>query len=677
MWSVFQRLSGAHPTASCWFCHETTTLVPPATTRDWFCARCKNHNTLDAAGNIVDPRADMFSEPATTTQARRSAPGTHDDNTLPQVFCATCQRNQELVCQILAAYLPDEDDPEYTRRVEDADAYAHSLRRRYPLVCRSCQGRVDQRLQMQAQWMYRRELASALSRSEHARTRGASRTLQPQPSLRRKHVVVTWIVCATAALVFCPVAAVLWYYMVVGAMAPRIDVGAAGVAIAVLTFMARLLNPLWLYVAYNPGVRVSGLPLYKRRLSRLAALRMVAAVLQAVHCPLAIWVLVIAYDLALTVLAVRSIRTRTGKRLRLDIPTAVAATADANKPVGSTGTRPPVDLPLTSFESMSFGPSESNRDQDDSFWDAGAVNEPQASWRSHQRRPEDGGSSGDETSTVNTEVISGLDTLTFGSLSPWRSSTARRKDKAEAMDVDVLTSAMMGGNINNKSSSSSRNLADQLVQRRQSSAAVQSNANPRPFEAFRFQRDIPTGLESKLSAFTLDDEDDGSYQGLFGSAAMDLRLLGPSAPHALALSLRLSIALCTVGSWFGDALVVAPLWCAWPVRLALTAALLATACRSAPTGLAMWRRVLAGILLAVLVGVPVFCTFRGVAAEEEPAWAMMALRWPQTRLRISRSLQCALDTQSSHCVGRLPLLVQADWLADAAALLYLILSPPR
>ncbi|KAJ2738984.1 hypothetical protein H4R23_000778 [Coemansia sp. Cherry 401B] len=68
-----------------------------------------------------------------------------------QLFCSSCQRNQELICQILSAYLPDEDDPEYQDRYEHAEEYEQSLKRRYPVVCRLCQVKVDQRLQQQSQ----------------------------------------------------------------------------------------------------------------------------------------------------------------------------------------------------------------------------------------------------------------------------------------------------------------------------------------------------------------------------------------------------------------------------------------------------------------------------------------------------------------------------------------------
>ncbi|KAJ2232384.1 hypothetical protein GGI13_008892, partial [Coemansia sp. RSA 455] len=132
MWSVF---SNGQTTVTCWFCNEKTRLSPSenGTTNklDWHCDKCDNQNTVDANGNIVDSRAEMYQE--SPLPRRLHLAGNSGNSQRVQVFCSTCQRNQELVCQILSAYLPDEDDPEYSHRVENSEDYARSLKRRYPL----------------------------------------------------------------------------------------------------------------------------------------------------------------------------------------------------------------------------------------------------------------------------------------------------------------------------------------------------------------------------------------------------------------------------------------------------------------------------------------------------------------------------------------------------------------
>ncbi|KAJ2395416.1 hypothetical protein GGI23_004310 [Coemansia sp. RSA 2559] len=679
MWSVFQRLSGH--TAACWFCHETTKLAPTTDTHDWFCTRCQNHNTLDAAGNIVDARAEMYQEAPT---ARRPVPVA---DAAPQAFCTTCQRNQELVRQILASYLPDEDDPEHASRVAGADEYARALRRRYPLVCRACQRTVDQRLQEQAQWLCRRQLAGALARS-------SERVLGPHtllPSLRRKPVVVTWIACAIVALIGCPLATWAWYYYMAAEAATRSasdwrTTACVGFALAALTYMARWLNPLWLYVAYNPGVRVAGLALYKRRLVRLAVVRGCAALLQPQHWVL--WVLVGSYDVALTVLAFGSVCTRTGKRQQQQQQQQQRHCDDsARSETARASGAAPLDLPLRSFESMSFGPSETNMDQDDSFWGASLADPPpsRSAWLDGgQHQQPEAGSSGDET---NTEIMFGLDTLTFES--PLRQKGAfSRKQSAEAMDVDVRAPAL----------SNRRNITDQLLlHRRQTNSRAYSDVSgPRPFEAFKFHRDVPTGLESKLSAFSIDDDDDGSYQGPFGSSAMDLRLLD-MAPYALVL--RMCLVGCVVGSWFS-----AWMHAAWLMRITLVAALLCVAARkwmsltqqSGPGVKGVAWAAGAGLLLAALIGIPVLYALHGLdgypsvvgipnGEQEGPGigaphvahwWPSVLVRWLQARPLVGHSLWCFLDARrNTACIDRrsLPPLVRLDWSAEATALLYIAL----
>ncbi|KAJ1994742.1 hypothetical protein GGI25_001399 [Coemansia spiralis] len=624
MWSVFQ--GSGRTTATCWFCHETTQLKPSETKHNWNCSKCDNQNTLDAAGNIIDSRVEMYQE--SPLPLPRRLPGYENDKGTgsAQVFCSACQRNQELVCQILAAYLPEDDDPEYEYRIEHAEEYAQSLRRRYPLVCRSCQAKVDERLQQQAQWMCRRELANALKRSESAR-KYAPR-IQPQPTLRRKRLVVAWIVCALFGLLGCPVTMWLWYTFVIyntsAAWSNILRFGIAGTALAVLTYFSRLLNPLWLYIAYNPGMRITGLPLYKRRLVRLSVLRFFAVGLQAVSRNFFIWIVVVLYDLTLSWLAVKNIRAYSGLRPRSRQGTSQGSKENnflnQNNYEGTTASEP-LNVPLSSFKSLSFGASEVNMDQDDDLIGSEAVGLLESDrWRrrslaANRRRdkPLNAESSGDdETSAVNTEIVSGLDTLSFGMQK--QTGFLGRERSSEQMDVDVL-SAMMGG----ESAASNRQKSQSEITA-SNTTSNSSTMQPRPFEPFKFRRDVDTGLETKLSAFSLDDKyiDDGSYQGLLGSSSMDRKLLG-IVQHVF--SLRVLAGTSVLVSWLAGTHV--PLWSIWAVRATLIAALAAaifartqfqqnTGRREAvvtPSQKLLW---IAGgsALLLLLAGIPLFSTLK-------------------------------------------------------------------
>ena len=62
------------------------------------------------------------------------------------VFCDTCQRNQTLLTNILAEYLPDEDHPQFEQFVASYDAYKSELEERYPQVCQTCLPRVQDQI---------------------------------------------------------------------------------------------------------------------------------------------------------------------------------------------------------------------------------------------------------------------------------------------------------------------------------------------------------------------------------------------------------------------------------------------------------------------------------------------------------------------------------------------------
>ncbi|KAJ2313777.1 hypothetical protein IWW54_001308 [Coemansia sp. RSA 2705] len=327
-----------------------------------------------------------------------------------QLFCSSCQRNQELICQILSAYLPDEDDPEYQDRYEHAEEYEQSLKRRYPVVCRSCQVKVDQRLQQQSQWMYRRELASALHRSESARKFAPH--MRPQPTLRRKRLVAMWALCALVALV----------------------------------------------AAEQEPVDTS----------------------------------------------------------------PVVTERDAQQT-------------LMSLKSLSFGDSEANLDQDDSLFGSAFTSATSNPWG---RRPSSavrrgrrygvGADSSDDDTAVNGDMMSDLNTLSFGA------PTKAKAPTTHSSSLDDELAALLGGGGSSQSRVKTNSSNSGMFARAQ--ASRMTTQEQRPFEAFAFNRSVDTGLESKMSAFSLDD---GSYQGLFGSSAMDSRLL--SALQKLLSPVRLAL----------------------------------------------------------------------------------------------------------------------------------------
>jgi hypothetical protein len=86
-----------------------------------------------------------------------------------ELFCADCQRNQIIVAQIAADYLPDEDDPEYARLEADWDRYRAELEGRYPQVCKHCKERVEGQLRNTGYMAKADHLRRIMERSEQKR----------------------------------------------------------------------------------------------------------------------------------------------------------------------------------------------------------------------------------------------------------------------------------------------------------------------------------------------------------------------------------------------------------------------------------------------------------------------------------------------------------------------------
>ncbi|KAJ2498836.1 hypothetical protein GGH96_003983 [Coemansia sp. RSA 1972] len=549
------------------------------------------------------PRRQQLPEPSTPVNT-------------PHVFCPTCQRNQELVCQILSAYLPDESDPEYQNQYECADEYAESLKRRYPVVCRSCQVKVDRKLQMQAQWMYRRELASALHRSESVRK--FSPSIRPQPTLRRKRLVATWVVCAVVALVACPLAAWgLYASLLQGYFVANIHTAGVGLVLALVTYVSRMLNPLWLYIASNPGLRAAGLPLYKQRVAYLSLLRFISAVLHITTWHSSVWTSILVCDIVLCVWAMSCLRThdsrRPASRINRSIATHNSDVKSTDAPTPAVVTERDTQQTLMSLKSLSFGASESNMDQDDSTFGSAFSTatsnpwqrRPSAAVRTSQRRTR--ADSSDDDGAANGDILSDLNTLSFGT----RTQNAPR---ASINKEDDELSALFGGSSNiGNSGIQNRN---SMLGRAQSRAKFGAPAQvPRPFEAYAFNRNVDTGLESKMSAFSIDD---GSYQGLFGSSAMDIRLI--SIVQRLA-SPGFMVGACVVASWIAGAHV--PLLAFWLIRLALFGVAAASVASVRAAGAV---RVFGCAVLLVLVCLPMWVTL------QTPALADSELYSPASRV---------------------------------------------
>ncbi|CAO2658705.1 Nn.00g064280.m01.CDS01 [Neocucurbitaria sp. VM-36] len=88
-----------------------------------------------------------------------------------ELFCDTCQRNQTLLSNLLAAYLPDEDDPEYEKFEAAYDDYKAEVEERYPQVCQDCLPRVQNQIRNAGYAAKADHLRRIMEKSEEKRRR--------------------------------------------------------------------------------------------------------------------------------------------------------------------------------------------------------------------------------------------------------------------------------------------------------------------------------------------------------------------------------------------------------------------------------------------------------------------------------------------------------------------------
>jgi hypothetical protein len=87
------------------------------------------------------------------------------------LFCGECQRNQTLMRNLLAEYLPDEDDPEYEKFEAAYDDYKNELEERYPQVCQDCLPRVQDQIRSAGYAAKADHLRRVMEKSEQRRAK--------------------------------------------------------------------------------------------------------------------------------------------------------------------------------------------------------------------------------------------------------------------------------------------------------------------------------------------------------------------------------------------------------------------------------------------------------------------------------------------------------------------------
>ncbi|KAF2809695.1 uncharacterized protein BDZ99DRAFT_346695, partial [Mytilinidion resinicola] len=133
---------------TCFYCGGRSPNSQTGQVRQWHCQKCDAVNHLDENGQITDPPA---SEPQNNVQYAHVPPRSTSPELASadrELFCNTCQKNQYLLTESLANYLPSQEDPNYAKYEAAATQYRKSLEDRYPQVCENCVHKVRDRIKL-------------------------------------------------------------------------------------------------------------------------------------------------------------------------------------------------------------------------------------------------------------------------------------------------------------------------------------------------------------------------------------------------------------------------------------------------------------------------------------------------------------------------------------------------
>ncbi|KZF25754.1 hypothetical protein L228DRAFT_280970 [Xylona heveae TC161] len=131
----------------CFYCGSRSAQKQNGSVSCWQCEKCEAVNYLDNEGNIMDPPASSAVPPLRFAHTLHQAPSLPSGDKQEKIlFCSTCIKNQQLLTQALAEYLPPFDDPQYPAFEASYDQYRRNLEEQFPQVCARCEPLVRSRI---------------------------------------------------------------------------------------------------------------------------------------------------------------------------------------------------------------------------------------------------------------------------------------------------------------------------------------------------------------------------------------------------------------------------------------------------------------------------------------------------------------------------------------------------
>ncbi|KAG5438968.1 hypothetical protein PCANB_002298 [Pneumocystis canis] len=127
----------------CFYCNIFLPKKELKNNKEWICPKCQEKNYLDDKGNIIDVPSHIVNA-KNHSNIRYTTSSSKSIESSP--FCQTCIKNHSFIVNVLASYLPPEDDPDYRVYLFALPSYRAFLEEQYPMVCDLCSSRVQEHL---------------------------------------------------------------------------------------------------------------------------------------------------------------------------------------------------------------------------------------------------------------------------------------------------------------------------------------------------------------------------------------------------------------------------------------------------------------------------------------------------------------------------------------------------
>ncbi|ERF68653.1 hypothetical protein EPUS_09445 [Endocarpon pusillum Z07020] len=144
--------------------------------RHFRCENCLAENFLDEHGGVLDVPPEEISSPQPLTRPFAKVLPSDQRVDVTATFCSTCLKNQHILTETLANYLPPPEDPTYDQYEASYPEFRRRLEGRYPPLCVRCEPEARRRIQQ----------AGYTAKSDHLRR------LMERSRVRRIHSQWGW-----------------------------------------------------------------------------------------------------------------------------------------------------------------------------------------------------------------------------------------------------------------------------------------------------------------------------------------------------------------------------------------------------------------------------------------------------------------------------------------------------